>query len=472
MIQSPNLQAIPLDIVGSTVFGRYAKISNEQTWNMIISDDFLVPYAGYKKVTEIIDKGTGRGIFNSTRLGKLICVVDEGVYVVTANLTPNRIGTLDTENGDVYIDENDAEQIAICDRQNIYIYNYNLSTFQKVITDFIPTYVCFHNGYFISPVLNKPEWRLSEVNDGYTWPASGGFVGEFQTKPDNVKAVVRVPSKGNLIVVMGATVTEPWLDTGGTETNIFPYQKITSFNMDYGCLNAATIATSDKYIVWLGVNEKSGPIILVSDGGSIEPITTDGISFKFAQLKSPEDAYGFLFKQDGHLIYQLTFTTDNYSLAYDFNTQKFFNVSDENQNRHIAKEVVYFNNAYYFLSFTNGDLYDFNSNYVTLDGATCPRIRITKNHRDSDTSRKIINEVVFPIEEGTTEALQRVDLALSKDGGVNFGNFNGIDLKPLGRRRNIMRWWNLGMCNEFTCMFQFWGNGRFIVTNGVIRYFV
>ena len=38
---------IPLDLVGGNKFGRYKKVSVEQTFNMMVSDDALVDYAGY-----------------------------------------------------------------------------------------------------------------------------------------------------------------------------------------------------------------------------------------------------------------------------------------------------------------------------------------------------------------------------------------------------------------------------------------
>jgi len=56
-------QEFPLQIVGSTVFGRYPEISVEQTLNMLIADDALIPFAGYKYQKTL---GTsGRGIYSS-----------------------------------------------------------------------------------------------------------------------------------------------------------------------------------------------------------------------------------------------------------------------------------------------------------------------------------------------------------------------------------------------------------------------
>ena len=81
MIQrGQNFQQLPINIVGSSVFGRYPKVSAEYTYNMFVSDNFLVPYAGYQIVvpsTALASASgqyalTGRGIYSSTKLDKLI----------------------------------------------------------------------------------------------------------------------------------------------------------------------------------------------------------------------------------------------------------------------------------------------------------------------------------------------------------------------------------------------------------------
>ena len=42
-----NFRQFPVNIVGSSIFGRYPKISIEKTYNMFMSDKFMVPYSGY-----------------------------------------------------------------------------------------------------------------------------------------------------------------------------------------------------------------------------------------------------------------------------------------------------------------------------------------------------------------------------------------------------------------------------------------
>jgi hypothetical protein len=477
---SPGTKSLPLDIVGSTSFGRYPKISVEETFNMIITDDWLGPYAGYAIATELLPGGIGRGLFTSSTLGKMVAVVDDSVFLVDAYLGVRRIGLLATTAGTVYIDGNNGGQIAICDLTNIYIYNFNANTFSIASIDFIPGYISFQDGYFISVSTGTNQWRLSSPNDGTSWPDDAPNDGFLQTKPDTVVAALKMPGKGNLLHVFGHNVTEQWYDTGLT---LFPYQKNSYSNIDYGCLNPATIATNDNLMCWLAANEKSGPVIMVSDGGQAQKISNDGIDFRLANLTNPSDSSAFFMRHDGHLIYQLTFPTDNVSYAYDFNTQKFFTVTDHSLDHHIARSLAFFNNNYYFVSFVDGNLYKMSTNIVTYDGTVngvivqneIPRIRKCKSINLPDRSRFIVQSLTFPIEMGQqvvpigdTESITfpRVDLSASINGGETFGTFEGVYSKAAGFPQNRLIWWSAGSGNEYVPQFRFYGGARFVASNG------
>ena len=196
---------------------------------------------------------------------------------------------------------------------------------------------------------------------------------------------------------MGNTVTEPWFDNGIQQ---FPYVRNNQFNIDYGCLNPATIARTDEIVYGLRRMKNLGPIIMYTEGGMPEKITTDGIDFLFSQLQAPQDSQGFIYRQDGHLIYHINFYTDNLSLFYDFNTKKFFHASDEFGNYFIAAEVAFFNNQYYFVTKNNGLVYAFDTIYTTYDGAAIPRERILQHDRDKNQKYFIANDVGFTIEQG------------------------------------------------------------------------
>src|ERR1700688_3341288 len=215
-----NFKSFELNLVGSSVFGRYPKISIEKSINFFISDTALVPYAGYQSVQSLNLGVQGRGIHTSTKFNRLVVVVDNTVYLVNIFFDQNLqmtfdtqaipIGTLNSSSGVVYITENNKPQILISDNISLYVYDPMLSpSFQIPTLNFVPGFIDFHDTRFLceasqdntySPAANN-TWRLSEFNDAMSWPSDASHVGLIQTKPDNTQAVVRAPSKGNMIWV-------------------------------------------------------------------------------------------------------------------------------------------------------------------------------------------------------------------------------------------------------------------------------
>lgn len=450
-----NFKTFPLNIVGSSVFGRYPKIDIEKTYNMFISDNFMVPYAGYTVAipsSNFNNGKVGRAIFTSTKFGKLVVVIDNHVYLVTIFYNQQQekvtsfqvipIGTLQTTTGVVYIAENNkpsGAQIGISDGTAFYIYDPTATpSFKAISIDFTPGYLTFHDNYFIMPAIGTSNWRLSLSNDGTSWPNDQFHVAALQTKPDNVQAVVRFPSKGNLVFVMGSVVTEAWFDTGNV---LFPYTRLNQFNIDYGCVQPATVAYMDEYVVWLAQNEKSGPIIVYSNGGMPKKITTDGIDYVFSLLQHPEDSQGFMYRQDGHLFYHINFYSDNLSLYYDFGKDKFYHACDQNLNYFIASEVAYIDNQYYFISKNNGNVFSFDTVFSTyqdtnaitgaLETHEVPRIRSCANVRTPGQDYMIINDIGFTIESGEIDYQQQSlgeIILITQDGHplITQGDFLGL----------------------------------------------
>ena len=533
-----QIQDVPLKIVGGSNFGRYPKISQEQTWNFIVSDDFLVPYAGYATAVVLNSTEKGRGIYTTFNGELMVAVIGNNFYKITQNTTTGQLeafsrGSLQTYDGDVYIAENNNAEICVTDGVYVYVYNWltdsNIAQLTAAQYDYTiysnPGYISFQNGRFILACQNTNYWILSGFNNAFSWPIGASnpeLVGSIQTKPTRMQAAIPVPGGGNNLIVMGSNVAESWQDVGAA---LFPYQRAVTYNVDYGCINAASIAELDNLIVWLAVNEQSGPIIMYATGSQTKMISTDGISYVLANLTNAANCTGFLFRQDGHMIYQFTFPDDNISYAYDFNTGLFFNVSDEKLNYHIARQVVLFNNDYYFVSLNGGDIYRFGTQYsdaiYTINGAAIPkeipRIRITPPVRLPTQRYFIAKSLGFTIENGqkniktllpvqsntlgqilatesyvdiTTESgipigieattaqteyvvnySEAVDLSISRDGGESFGSSWRLNMNPTGHRKSRFIYQRLGIVNDATFQLRFSGFGRFVCTDGLLEVY-
>lgn len=526
-----NSQTVPVNIVGSSIFGRFPKISSEKTFNMFIStagqDEWLVNFAGWKKLFYLIEGSAhGRGVFHSVRNNIIVAVINNVVFKIDSDFNFTQVGTILTASGDVFMDENLNDQICIVDGLNAYIYNVDTGslTKQTLNSNLIPNYVVYHNTFFIfgnaNTTGNGAKWYVYVFDTPTTITEETELA--LETKPDYAIAVQRLPGQSNNIIVFGTSVSEIWTNVGGIDN----YVRNSSRSIDYGCLSPSTIASNDRYVVWLGVNESNSPTITMFTEAGPVSISTDGIDYQLGQLQFPEQSTAFFYRDDGHLFYQITFynPSDNLSLIYDMDTKKFFHISDAYTNYHPARNVVYFNNNVYFISLNNGAFYQTGTTFYTYDetiGVTpfysehnkeIPRTRITSSIRLPNAARFMSNDLSVTIDQGndpnfmlanltptqtfliTEDSLDeiisetglflvsedsilpqiytyipRVDLTISKDGGVTFSNTVSKDLRPIGYRKNMLRWTRqFGFSNDLTFKFRFWSKSYVCVWNGAV----
>lgn len=519
-------QEIPIQVVGSSKFGIYPKISLEKTYNMFVSDNWLINYAGYKRITQAITGSEGRGLFHSIRGDFLIGVIDNQVYRFNEELGAQLVGLINTRLGEVFIDENLASQICIVDGNDAWIYNYDAFTFtQQTLNvggfNVIPGYVTYHNSFFLlAPSINDPNntnnWYAFQRDTDSTIALVVDSVFPLQTKPDNCLAIKRLPGRANHVLVIGSSVCEIFTQVGGAEN----YRRTSSFNIDSGCVSISTIAANEQFICFLAQNENNSPVLMYTNGSEIKEISTDGINNLLKLLNRPDQSTAFFYKQDGHLFYQITFfdPDDNLTLAYDFNTNSFYHITDDKRNFHPARQIAYFNKKNIFIGLKGGGLYEMSieidgayENIDTGEGNTIERIRVTPTLRFPSSSPFIVRRLQLWLEQGINQLSEidsnvvtnlmiteegdpmitedgdlmvtedptfvssievrrpRVDLSVSKNGNQSFSNIVRRELNYKGKFRNEMRWHQLGFANEITFQFRFWGLNRFVVNNALVE---
>lgn len=421
---TPKAEQLPINIVGSSTFGNYPKISLEKTYNMYISDGWLVDFPGYHRVLDLIASGReGRGIFRSFRKDLFIVVVDSLVYSVDDNLSAQLIGTISTTTGPVYMDENLHYQICIVDGVNAYIHNTEgpLNNLTKQTNDalgtgeLIPNYVCYHQEFFLFGNANT-------TSSGANWYVYGfqddNHISQIDfpqilTKPDYALAVTRIPGQSANVLVLGKSVGEVHTYSPSA---VGTYVLNQSYSIDYGCQSVETIATSDTHLAWLAINENNSPVIMVMSGQQAKRISTDGIDYLLENIIHPEKSFANMVRVDGHLMYILTFyhEDDNISIMYDFNEDKFFHLSDPFLNHFQARRFIYFNDDLFFLSLDGGNLYRLSNQYTDIyDNVPTPgygddprfqyeiqRVRICKPVRMPTSMPFMANQLCITMEQG------------------------------------------------------------------------
>ena len=528
MIMTPGGTQIPVRIVGSSIFGRHPIISDERTWNMFISDDWMINFAGYNQAAEILPVDIeGRGLFHSTRGNFLLTVLGSNIYRIDPNLGYTFLLSIGTSTGEVFMDENLSSQIAIVDgSKTTYIYNYTTNTIGTVAWDygtsgtvFTPNYVTYQNTYFIfgngDKTTSGSQWFVYRSGFNPTTladPLKLSWVQTLtlQTKPDFALACIRIPSHGNNLLVLGSSVAEIWTNVAGLQI----YQRQSSINIDYGVASVSTIAASDDMIAWLGINEKSSPAIMVMAGGQAQRISTDGIDYLLSRVKRPDKSTAMFYRQDGHVFYILTFydEVDNFSIMYDFTTKKFFDITDWDFTYHPARQMAYFNNEIYFVSLKQGSLMRISTDITSIstdsqNNYEIPRIRKCDTYRLPGSDRFIVNQFSFTVENGVEQDVDfqfecdgyilgessglimyseddlpllieggscqiyrpRIDVSCSKNGGETYGNAIPYYMHATGHYKNQPRFNQLGEANQFTIQMRFWGFGSVAIANGMIE---
>lgn len=468
----------PLSITDGNMFGRYPKQSSAQVWNMMVSDNCLVPTPGYKFAAKILPtQNGGRALYNSTQSKRMYSVIENGLFSIDSNLSVARLGSLETFVGPVSIEENLAGEIAISDGLNIYVFNYRNNTFAIATIDFLPGRLAYQDTYIIANVKNTNQWRLSEASNAMSWPSDAQHnSGEIQTKTTFSTAPIALNRQ---LYIFGETVCEPWYDAGYT---LFPYQRSNSVAIDYGCVNPSTIAinggdTEQAIIVWLASNEKSGVVIMAMVNENTIQLSNDGINYVLNHLSNPNDSVAFMYRIDGHLFYHITFISDNLTYIYDFTTKKFFTLTDYNYNYHPAQSMVFFNNKYYFTSLNDGNLYEMDSETYTYNNQEIPRIIITDSIRLKTNARFRLGNITLTMESGNNRyynidkaiTTQVVDLSISYDGGQTFNSIERKVLNSTGQTQNIVQWFPQTSGNDITPRFTFWAKDRFVVEDAIAQ---
>jgi hypothetical protein len=468
-----QLKKTPIKIVGGTNFARYPKITNEQTVNMMVttSNDIstLVDNSGYCLDIEF-PEGQPRGQYVSTRLGQMMIVIGNNVYLINSNLGHRIIGTIETFDGPVYIAENLASEIALVDGTAFYVYNYAANTFTTmIIPTTTPSYISFLDTYFIITDANNNKWQISGNNNTTFDPL---MVAYLQTAADNIQAVVPL---NRTLWVMGKRVSELWNDnpTGSNAISMgapvsFPFQRNNSLSIDYGVLSIETICSDFQMLVWLAYNAAAGPTVVYTTGGKPEDLSTDGLDYVLKNvINFPQRSTATLRQENGHIIYQLTFwdPSDNLSIQYDFSSKLWTNCTDENQNFHIMKKTVFFDGQQYFINFDEKKpgLYLLSPLITTYNGHVIPRIRICPPIRYNDQTF-VCKNIELQMEQGENSNIRYIDMSISKDGGERFGNEYRYTMLPAGYRKGQVNiGWNLGLANDLRVKFLFLSAGRFVV---------
>ena len=230
-----------------------------------------------------------------------------------AQFSKTFIGNLTTNSGPVCIRDNGPGGYAvIVDGSSGYTYNISTSAFAQ-ITDpaFEPaSRIAFIDGWLIFNVVGTQRF-FTNAPTAYTITFDSTFFALKDSSSDNL---VTLMENNRELWLIGERTSEVWYDAGGAN---FAFSRIPGVAPQIGCSAAQSVARLGASLVWLGKSERGENIVIKTEQYSYVDISNRAVETAITSYPLVSDAIGFVYEEEGHLFYVLTFPTADKTWVYD-----------------------------------------------------------------------------------------------------------------------------------------------------------
>lgn len=173
--------------------------------------------------------------------------------------------------------------------------------------------VGFIDGWWI---LNKPGSSVFYTNaQAYAGTFNPLYFALKDSSSDRLMAVIE--NKEELWLV-GERTTEIWYDGGGA---LFPFERLVGTPLQVGCKAAHSVCqisvNGSDSLIWLGRNVQGENVVMMTKGFSAGVVSTPAVSDQIAQYAVTDDAIAYVYQEDTHVFYVLTFPTADRTWVYD-----------------------------------------------------------------------------------------------------------------------------------------------------------
>lgn len=412
--------------------------------------------------------GPGRGLYRSTD-GRLFVVVGDTLYFVTSGGQWQTIGTVANLPSIVSMCDNATDLVAVDGSSGGYDVNMSNLT-MKVINDkafYGSTLVNYADTYFI---YNKPasqEWYYGVSNSVSFNPLT---IAAKTAYADPLVAAIVIHRE---IWLIGQLTTEVWYNTGASD---FTYGIMPGVFIEHGCAAPYSIARQDLQLFWVSQDLQGHSMIFMGESYAVKRISTYAIENEIQKYSTVADAVGFTYQQNGHTFYQVTFPSGDATWVYDVSTalwhQRASIDNDGNLHRHRAILSASCYGLNFALDFENGNLYSFDQDNYTDNGAEIVYIRSFPHIKDNDV-RVSYKYFIADMECGNAPGILTPDAPLislrwSDDGGFTWSNGIQQSMGGGGQYIKSVKWNRLGLARDRVFELSWSANVRTALNGAVI----
>lgn len=309
----------------------------------------------------------------------------------------------------------------------------------------------------IAAGYNTQEWFITSVSDLTTWPALS-----FASVTGNQNNLVAVTTLHREIWLLGEQTTEVWYNAG---QQFFTFARRTDVYIEYGCAAKQSVALGDNTIFLLGQNRNGGPCVLRMNGYTPIIISTDAINYQLSTYTTLSDALGFVYYQEGHAFYVLTFPTQGVTWIYDVTTQTWSqraSLVSAAQTRWLPSCFSFCYNKPLVGDFNSGIIYLLDMTTYTENSAAITRTIQTHPWYESG-SQTYVDRLQVDFDQTPGATLSEINLYVSRDGGHTFGSAKAAYPVQTSDGQWRCYWPRLGRARTWVFKIQTTMNNKFIV---------
>lgn len=302
-------------------------------------------------------------------------------------------------------------------------------------------------------------WNASAISDLTTWPSLS-----FAAVTGDQSNLVAVATLHREIYLFQENTFEVWDNLG---TANFTFGRNTSVFGQWGCSARSSLAKGNNTLYLLARSITGGHQVVVIQNYTPVVISTPGINYQISTYSTVSDAVGFLYQQEGHEFYVLTFPTAGVTWVYDVS----LGVWHQRQSLVSAAQTRWLPSCYTFNynvslvgDYQSGNIYKLDMTNFTENGTAITRTIVTHPFYTAGTWT-FADKVQVDFDEGAASSSNTLNLYVSRDGGRTFGSAKPNSLAGAGQINGGYRvyWGRLGAAKIFVLKLQTTMNALFVV---------
>ena len=367
-----------------------------------------------------------------------------------------QIGNVNSNAGQVKMRDNGAGNIlAIVDGLTLYIYNISSGGFNA---SFDPAFlgssvVLEMDGIFFFSKPNSQKFFCTPPYWNGIAPLDGTY---YALKDNNADNIVTMLEANRQMWIIGESTTEIWYNAGNPT---FPLSRLQGALLQIGCAATQTVVRTGEALIWLANSERGGKGVVMTQGYTYSTISTPAITYQINQYPVFNDAFAYIYSEEGHEFYVLVFPTADLTWVYDLTTELWHQRASKDMaggqfHRQRANCCAMVSGMHLVGDYANGNIY-WQTRQVFVDGPTPLVCQRRAPHTWDKKSRHRVNHARLQIEFETgigQEVGQGVNpsamLRWSNDGGLLWSNENWRNVGVVGDTLARVIWRRLGAARD------------------------